>query len=142
MAPNNFGHVGSFSCHTRPHFSIRKKAPTLSRPNRSGISASTTSRLHSRTPGKTGGRKGSRPLFSRILQSPFPCSKEKWLLETSHRLKSVQHVSSQTYFQDGDSCLHSALHQTHAMGGFLGPGRCILPCAYPSQLPEVPALLL
>ena len=142
MAPNNFGRVGSFSCHTRPHFSIRKKAPTLSRPNRSGISASTTSRLHSRTPGKTGGRKGSRPLFSRILQSPFPCSKEKRLLETSHRLKSVQHVSSQTYFQDGDSCLHSALHQTHAMGGFLGPGRCILPCSYPSQLPEVPALLL
>ncbi|KAH3782046.1 hypothetical protein DPMN_159957 [Dreissena polymorpha] len=59
----------------------------------------------SRTPGKTGGRKGSRPLFSRILQSPFPCSKEKRLLETSHRLKSVQHVSSQTFFQDGDSYL-------------------------------------
>ncbi|KAH3776518.1 hypothetical protein DPMN_177946 [Dreissena polymorpha] len=141
MAPNNFGRVGSFHCHKRPNFSFQKKAPTLSRPNRSGIFASTTSRLHSRTR-KTGGRKGSRPLFSRILQPPFPCSKEKRLLETSHRLKSVQHVSSQTYFQDGDSCLHSALHQTHALGGFLAPGRCILPCSYPSQLPEVPALLL
>ncbi|KAH3810914.1 hypothetical protein DPMN_139313 [Dreissena polymorpha] len=29
-----------------PHFSIRKKAPTSFASNRSGISASTTSRLH------------------------------------------------------------------------------------------------
>ncbi|KAH3795802.1 hypothetical protein DPMN_149363 [Dreissena polymorpha] len=32
--------------------------------------------------------------------------------------------------------------KTMHWGGFLGPGRCILPCSYPSQLPEVPALFL
>ena len=31
MAPNNFGGVGSFPCHKRPHFSFRKKRPPLSR---------------------------------------------------------------------------------------------------------------
>ncbi|KAH3877746.1 hypothetical protein DPMN_001624 [Dreissena polymorpha] len=51
-------------------------------------------------------------------------------------------VSTQTDFQDTDSVLHTRLHQTPALGGVLGLGRCILPCSYTSQLPEVLAIRL
>ena len=142
MASNYFRRMGSFSCDKRPDFSIRKKASTFSRPYRAGISASTYSRVHSRALGKTGGRKGSRSLFSRILQSSFSCSKEKWFLETSNRFKSVQHVSPQTNFQNGDSFFHTGIHQTPALGGVFGSGRCLLPCSYTSQLPKVLAIRL
>ncbi|KAH3696391.1 hypothetical protein DPMN_083856 [Dreissena polymorpha] len=45
--------------------------PPLRRPHRAGISASSHSRVHSRSLGKKGGRKDSRSLFSRIFQSSF-----------------------------------------------------------------------
>ncbi|KAH3724305.1 hypothetical protein DPMN_050121 [Dreissena polymorpha] len=55
----SFGRMGSFSGYKRPDFSIRKKAFTFSRSDRTGISASTYSTVHSRALGKTCGRKGS-----------------------------------------------------------------------------------
>ena len=140
MAPNDLGRMGSLSSFKRPNFPVQKKAFTFPRPHRIGISASEHSRLHSRTSGKTGGGKGTRPTFSRFLQPSLSGTKEERLLETGHRSQSVQHLSTEANLQNGNTGLHPEFHQAHALGSISGPGRCLLPCPYPPQLQEVPAL--
>ena len=138
MAPKHLGGIGSLSS-----FKRLKRRPPLSpipielvsqHPN---IPDSIRGLLE-----KTGGRKGTRPTFSRVLQLTFSGSKIEQLLETGHRSQSVKHFSDETYVQNGNTSHHLELHQAHAMGSISGPGRCILPCSHPPQLQEVSVLCL
>ena len=132
--------MGTLPCLKRPYLAIQGKAASLTRSNRTGLFASTYPRRHSRPSGQTGGGKGSRCKFSRLLQPPLSCSKEKRLLETRHRSESSKRLPSEAHFQDGDSGLHPEIHQTYALGCVSGPGRCLLSCPHPHQLPEVPTV--
>ena len=105
MAPNHLRRMGSLSSFKRPNFPVRKMASTFPRPHRI-VSASEHSRLHSRTSGKTGGGKGTRPTFSRFLQPSLSGTKEERLLETGHRSQSVQHLSTEAYLQNGNTAIH------------------------------------
>ena len=63
--------------------------------------------------------------FSRILQSSFPCTQERWRVQTRNRSFGTQQVSVERDFQDGDSGIHHVVSSQGRVHNFHRPEGCV-----------------
>ena len=80
METNHHGRVGSLHSLRGTHTRVHSETSTLTRPKRTSVGTRPVSRSHRRLTGQTGGGEGTRPFFSRFLQTSFLSTKKngKW----------------------------------------------------------------
>ena len=76
-----------------------------------------------------------------FLQSPVPSTQASPKVEASYRPKQTQHFSTRRKVQNGDSRVHQDLPDSRIMG-INRPIRCLHSHPHPSQLVEIPKVLL
>ena len=87
-------------------------------------------------------RKGGKRKISRVLQSPVPSTQAPPKVEASHRLKQAQHFSTCRKVQNGNPRVHPDFPGPRGMGIVDRPVGRIPSHPHPSQLKEVPKVLL
>ena len=87
-------------------------------------------------------RKGGKRKISRVLQSPVPSTQAPPKVEASHRLKQAQHFSTCRKVQNGNPGVHPDFPGPRGMGIVDRPVGRIPSHPHPSQLKEVPKVLL
>ena len=80
--------------------------------------------------------------ISRVLQSPVPSTQASPKVEASHRPKQAQHFSARSKVQNGNSRVHQDLPDSKGMGIVNRPIRRLPSHPHPSQLKEIPKVLL
>ena len=84
-------------------------------------------------------RKGGK---CKILQSSVPSTQASPKVEASHRLKQAQHFSTRRKVQNGNSRVHQDLPDSRGIGIMDRPIRHLPTHPHPSQLKEIPTVLL
>ena len=87
-------------------------------------------------------RKGGKRKISRVLQSPVPSTQAPPKVEASHRLKQAQHFSTCRKVQNGNPGVHPDFPGPRGVGIVDRPVGRIPSHPHPSQLKEVPKVLL
>ena len=87
-------------------------------------------------------RKGEKRKISRVLQSPVPSTQASPKVEASHRLKQAQHFSPCRKVQNGNPRVHPDFPGPRGVGIVDRPVGRIPSHPHPSQLKEVPKVLL
>ena len=87
-------------------------------------------------------RKGEKRKISRVLQSPVPSTQASPKVEASHRLKQAQHFSPCRKVQNGNPGVHPDFPGPRGVGIVDRPVGRIPSHPHPSQLKEVPKVLL
>ena len=87
-------------------------------------------------------RKGGKRKISRVLQSPVPSTQASPKVEASHRLKQAQHFSPGRKVQNGNPGVHPDFPGPRGVGIVDRPVGRIPSHPHPSQLKEVPKVLL
>ena len=87
-------------------------------------------------------RKGGKRKISRVLQSPVPSTQAPPKVEASHRLKQAQHFSTCRKVQNGNPGVHRDFPGPRGVGIVDRPVGRIPSHPHPSQLKEVPKVLL
>ena len=87
-------------------------------------------------------RKGGKRKISRVLQSPVPSTQASPKVEASHRLKQAQHFSPCRKVQNGNPGVHPDFPGPRGVGIVDRPVGRIPSHPHPSQLKEVPKVLL
>ena len=87
-------------------------------------------------------RKGGKRKISRVLQSPVPSTQTSPKVEASHRLKQAQHFSPCRKVQNGNPGVHPDFPGPRGVGIVDRPVGRIPSHPHPSQLKEVPKVLL
>ena len=87
-------------------------------------------------------RKGEKRKISRVLQSPVPSTQASPKVEASHRLKQAQHFSPCSKVQNGNPGVHPDFPGPRGVGIVDRPVGHIPSHPHPSQLKEVPKVLL
>ena len=116
-----------------PSDSIRVQGPTK-RPS--------LGHLHPVSLVKERHRKGGKRKISRVLQSPVPSTQASPKVEASHRLKQAQHFSPCRKVQNGNPGVHPDFPGPRGVGIVDRPVGRIPSHPHPSQLKEVPKVLL
>ena len=80
--------------------------------------------------------------ISRVLQSPVPSTQVSPKVEASYRPKQAQHFSTRRKVQNGNSRVHQDLPDSRGMDIVDRPIRCLPSHPHPSQLKEIPTVLL
>ena len=117
METNHHGRVGSLHSLRGTHTRVHSETSTLTRPKRTSVGTRPVSRSHRRLTGQTGGGEGTRPFFSRFLQTSFLSTKEKRQMETSDRPKDLTLFLSKPTFKMETTALSRAL-SSQAIGAF------------------------
>ena len=133
METNHHGRVGSLHSLRGTHTRVHSETSTLTRPKRTSVGTRPVSRSHRRLTGQTGGGKGTRPFFSRFLQTSFLSTKEKRQMETSDRPKGSESFLEQAHVQDGNNSSYQELYPARTLGRFIGPVRRVLSCTNTPQ---------
>ena len=87
-------------------------------------------------------QKGGKCKISRVLQSPVPSTQASPKVAASHRPKQAQHFSTHRKVQNGNSRVHQDLPDSRGMGIVDRLIRCLPSHPHPSQLKEIPKVLL
>ena len=79
---------------------------------------------------------------SRVLQSPVPSTQASPKVEACNRPKQAQHFSTHRKVPNGNSRVHQDLPDSRGMSIIDRPIRRLPPHPHPSQLKEIPKVLL
>lgn len=120
--------------------SLYHQTPTVHTPHQPLFAAPTSRDVYSVSSRETGGRKGTQPSVSRVLQPSLPGSQERRPMAPGHRPVLPQSVRPGALFQDGNPCFYQGLHSAWTLGRFSGSIGCIFSCSDPPQFQEVPAV--
>ena len=114
METNHHGRVGSLHSLRGTHTRVHSETSTLTRPKRTSVGTRPVSRSHRRLTGQTGGGEGTRPFFSRFLQTSFLSTKEKRQMETSDRPKDLTlFLSKPTFKMETTALIKSSFQPGH-----------------------------
>ena len=138
MGTNYSGSLGSPDRQRGICDPFRSQTSSFSRSHGSSIGAPCYSRSHSSASGEKGGRKGTRYLFTGVLQPSLPRSEEERLLSASDRSVQAQSVPGQPFIQNGDSGLHQGFYQAFALGCVFGPFGRLFSRPHSPQMQEIP----